>query len=100
MIALDSPLNGEFTGSEPPIGNFKSFRYFASDAVFCFPGFAPDSSGARNRGIGVAGRYTSGTGPLGRVDSSGNKGPFRLDGGRHRRYTRTIRAIGPEAVTP
>src|SRR5260370_36197642 len=40
----------------------KSFRYFASGAVFCLPGFAPDSSGARNRDIGVAGRYTSGTG--------------------------------------
>ncbi len=31
---------------------------------------------------------------------AGTKAPFRLDGGRHRRHTRTIRAIGPEAVTP
>src|SRR5713226_6292575 len=29
---------------------------------------------------------------------AGTKAPFRLDGGRHRRHTRTIRAIGPEAV--
>src|SRR5712692_6639719 len=57
----------------------KGFRYFASSAVFCFTGPAPDSSGARNRDIGVARRYASGTGLIRRVDSSGNKGPFRLD---------------------